>query len=47
MAKTETIGVKVTPAEKELIQKRAEAADVTVSKYIYRILFPKVVEGDE
>lgn len=37
--KTETIGIKVTPEEKELIKKQAEELDMTVSKYLYNKLF--------
>ena len=40
--KTETIAIKVTPEEKELIQKLAEKDDVTVSKFLYRIIFKEV-----
>ena len=39
MAKTETLTIKVTPEEKELIKKQAEALDITVSKYLYNIIF--------
>ena len=37
--KTETIGIKVTPEEKEYIKKQAEALDITVSKYLYNKIF--------
>lgn len=37
--KTETITIKVSPEEKEQIKKLAADADVTVSKYLYRIVF--------
>lgn len=37
--KTETIAIKVAPEEKEKIKKLAAAADVTVSKYLYNIIF--------
>ena len=40
--KTETIAIKVTPEEKELIQKLAERDDVSVSKFLYRIVFKEV-----
>ena len=43
--KTETIAIKVSPEEKEKIKKLADEQDVTVSKYLYRILFPK--EGNQ
>ena len=39
--KTETLTIKVTPEEKEQIKQLADRADVSVSKYLYRILFPK------
>jgi hypothetical protein len=39
--KTETVGVKVTPEEKEKLKQLAEAADMTISKYLHRIIFPK------
>ena len=39
--KTETLTIKVTPEEKEKIKRLAEKEDVTVSKYLYRMLFPK------
>ena len=36
--KTEVIGIKVTPEEKEFIKKEAERQDVTVSKLLYRLI---------
>lgn len=42
MAKTETIAIKVAPAEKELIKKLAQEQDITVSKYLYRIIFKEI-----
>ena len=39
--KTETLAIKVTPEEKAVIKQLAEAKDMTVSKYLYRVLFPK------
>lgn len=39
--KTETLTIKVHPEEKEHIKKLAAAADMTVSKYLYQLLFPK------
>ena len=39
--KTETLTLKVTPEEKEKIKKLADEKDMTVSKYLYRVLFPK------
>ena len=43
--KTETLTIKVTPEEKEEIKRLAEKEDVTVSKYLYRMLFPKKIWG--
>lgn len=37
--KTETLTVKVSPEEKEKIKELATQEDVSVSKYLYRILF--------
>ena len=37
--KTETIGIKVSPEEKERIKREAEALDMTVSKYLYNKIF--------
>ena len=37
--KTETIAIKVTPEEKELIKRLAQEQDITVSKYLYKIIF--------
>ena len=37
-AKTEVIGIKVTPEEKEFIKREAERQDVSVSKLLYRVL---------
>ena len=34
--KTETLTIKVSPEEKEMIKKLANTADMTVSKYLYR-----------
>jgi uncharacterized protein (DUF1778 family) len=36
--KTESVAIKVTPEEKEKIKKLAEAADQTVSKYLYKVI---------
>lgn len=36
--KTETVTIKVTPEEKELIKQQAAALDVTVSKFLYNKL---------
>ena len=37
-AKTEVIGIKVTPEEKEFIKREAEREDVSVSKLLYRLI---------
>lgn len=37
--KTETIAIKVSPEEKEQIKQLAAAADMTVSKYLYKKIF--------
>lgn len=37
--KTETLTIKVSPEEKELIKQQAAALDITVSKYLYNKLF--------
>lgn len=39
--KTETIAIKVSPEEKKKIQELAEKQDMTVSKLLYKIIFPK------
>ena len=44
MAKTETIGIKVSPEEKERIQKLAAEKDWTVSKYLYNNLIKLLME---
>ena len=36
--KTEVIGIKVTPDEKEKIKAEAERQDVSVSKLLYRVI---------
>jgi hypothetical protein len=42
--KTETIAIKVSPEEKEMIKKMAEEQDITVSKLLYRMVFKKEEE---
>ena len=37
--KTETLTIKVTPEEKQMIKEIAETADITVSKLLYNYLF--------
>lgn len=39
--KTASISIKVTPEEKEKIRELAEKQDVTISKFLYRLIFPK------
>lgn len=45
--KTETLTIKVSPEEKEKIKKLAEAADMTVSKYLYKKLLQEVERNDK
>lgn len=42
--KTETIAIKVTPEEKETIKNEAAAADMTVSKFLHRLVFTLLEE---
>lgn len=44
--KTETLTIKVSAEEKELIQKRAREEDRTVSKLLYKLLFESEVLKD-
>lgn len=44
--KTETIAIKVSPEQKEEIKKLAEAQDMTVSKYLYNIIFKEARNGN-
>ena len=37
--KTESVAIKVTPEEKQIIKNEAAAADVTVSKFLHRLVF--------
>ena len=37
--KTETLTIKVSEEQKEKIKQAAEAQDMTVSKYLYKLLF--------
>lgn len=39
--KTETVTIKVTPEQKEQIRQKADEKDMTVSKYLHRIIFKK------
>lgn len=41
MIKTASISLKVTPEEKQKIKELAAKDDVTVSKYLYRLIFNK------
>lgn len=36
--KTDTLTIRVTLEEKEKVKKLAEAADMTVSKYLYKVI---------
>ena len=42
MTKTETIAIRVSPEEKEKIQKLAAEKDQTVSKYLHRLIFKEI-----
>ena len=44
--KTETVTIKVSPEEKELIKRMAEAADMTVSKYLYKKIIQEVKDNE-
>lgn len=39
--KTESVAIKVSPEEKEKIKKLADAANTTVSRYLYKLIFSK------
>ena len=39
--KTETLTIKVSPEEKEQIKALAAKEDITVSKYLHKIIFEK------
>lgn len=45
--KTETVAIKVTPEEKQTIKEDAAAADMTVSKYLHRLIFSQEEEVNE
>lgn len=45
--KTETLTIKVSPEEKEIIKKMAERDDVSVSKLLYRRLIKFVIQEEE
>lgn len=42
--KTETLTIKVSPEEKELVKLMAEKEDITVSKLLYRLLIKNIQE---
>jgi hypothetical protein len=42
--KTETLAIKVSPEEKELVQKLAQEKDITVSKLLYKMLIMNLEE---
>ena len=44
--KTETIGVKVSPEEKQVIKELAQTQDITVSKLLYRIIRKEIFNND-
>lgn len=39
--KTETLTIKVTPEEKQMIKEIAAEQDITVSKLLYNLIFKK------
>ena len=45
--RTETLTIKVTPEEKELIKKLAAEQDYTVSKYLQRLIFKKAIQEEQ
>ena len=47
MYKTETIGIKVTEKEKELVKKLAEEANTSVSRFLHKIVFDALAKGKE
>ena len=40
--KTETLAIKVSPQEKELVKRLAEEKDWTVSKWLYNLLIKEL-----
>ena len=45
--KTEAVAIKVSPEEKEKIKRLAEKEDMTVSKYLYKLLIKNIQEEKE
>ena len=45
--KTAVLSIKVTEEERQQIIKKAEEADVSVSKYLYRIVFGKKPKAED
>jgi hypothetical protein len=45
--KTETVAIKVKPADKELIVKLAAEKDITVSKLLYNLLIKGLKEDKQ
>ena len=45
--KTETLTIKVTPEEKELIKKMAAEKDFTVSKLLHRMIFKTLIQEEK
>lgn len=43
VAKTETVTIRVTEEEKDFIKKLAEAADITVSKFLYKVIKKEIL----
>lgn len=47
MSKTETVGIKVTEKEKELIKKLADEANTSVSRFLHKIVFDALAKNKE
>jgi uncharacterized protein (DUF1778 family) len=45
--KTESVAIKVSPEEKELIKKLAEKKNTTVSRMLAKIVFDSIKESED
>lgn len=45
--KTESVAIKVTPEEKELIKKLAEKSNTTVSRLLAKMVFDTIKESED
>ena len=45
--KTESVAIKVSPEEKEQIKALAAEEDVTVSKYLYKLILNEIIKKAE